>query len=84
MCVEVGKIVALISMWFCDFVRAHVCVSQGVAEAELEKDLERTFKIFFFGSRDKVIQSTVVEITFVSRNVRLLSSDSTRHLLIQC
>ncbi|XP_062303243.1 bifunctional epoxide hydrolase 2 [Osmerus eperlanus] len=25
----------------------------GVAEAELEKDLERTFKIFFFGSRDK-------------------------------
>uniref|UniRef100_UPI003AB07FE4 bifunctional epoxide hydrolase 2 n=1 Tax=Centroberyx gerrardi TaxID=166262 RepID=UPI003AB07FE4 len=26
----------------------------GVAEAELEKDLERTFKIFFFGSGDTV------------------------------
>ncbi|XP_038591152.1 bifunctional epoxide hydrolase 2-like [Micropterus salmoides] len=28
----------------------HLCVLQGAAEAELEKDLERTFKIFFFSS----------------------------------
>ncbi len=33
-------------------------VFQGVAEAELEKDLERTFKIFFASSTEAVSAHT--------------------------
>ena len=36
------------------YIHVCVCVFQGVAEAELEKDLERTFKIFFSSSAEAV------------------------------
>lgn len=48
-------------------------VFQAVAEAELEKDLERTFKIFFYKNSEKVSQLT----TCIFRSVEM----ETDHML---